>query len=306
MGAQPSLLMTRNLKLRFDGQNYEYIERIGYGVTSILLLFQQNETKAELAVKFMTTKLHPRKRNEFQIACLQCGIRSVLLHDGHVEVMEKMDGNLVQYLQNTPVLTTEMIAEILQGVRYQLTHINHGVYTDIKCTNVLFKIHPSLRLKVHVGEIDSIQHKNANIQHPSLLFQPLTGQNDLLVDYLVMKLYTDIKNTHALHHPTTLSASLLQKNVTACLDTKTWDTIRTQFQQTTKYNVLFVPGINKCNVKKRYSHYITKNRSSCPIQSHPYQNFVYYNLSRNTLKIIKHIQRTLHVQFRHGVIMTSP
>ena len=56
MGAQPSLHLTGNLKLRFNDRHYEYIEIIGYGATSVLLLFQENETKAELAVKFMAIK----------------------------------------------------------------------------------------------------------------------------------------------------------------------------------------------------------------------------------------------------------
>lgn len=69
-----------------------------------------------------------------KLVCDDCCVRSTLLHEGYVEIMEGMDGALKPYVREQDPGLGE-IAKILEMGHHQLACIDRsgGVYTDLKC-----------------------------------------------------------------------------------------------------------------------------------------------------------------------------
>jgi hypothetical protein len=112
-----------------------------------------------------------------------------------------MDGDLKQYLKTTKP-SIKAIAGILVVVRNQLQCIDRaaGIYTDIKCENVLYRKSGNV-LEVHLGDIDSIIKKPVNRPVPRSFSLPCDLEqrsfesrydDPSLVDYLTQLLFMEM------------------------------------------------------------------------------------------------------------------
>jgi hypothetical protein len=188
--------------LFFNGKTYKFKTKVGSGSNGAAYVFSvSDKPKDSVVVKLMNRKASAATRTSTGIVCRQCCVRSTLLHNGTVEVMDHMDGDLRHYLKTTKP-SIKAIAGILMVVRNQLECIDRaaGIYTDIKCENVLYRKSGNM-LEVHLGDIDSIIKKPVYRPVPRSFSLPCdleqrsfeSKYNDpSLVDYLTQLLFMDM------------------------------------------------------------------------------------------------------------------
>ena len=145
------------LKLRFGDNIYTFQKDIGHGAFGLIASFRNDENESnEIVVKIMANKVNMVETKSLNIVCNSCCVRSTMLHDGYIQVMDRMDGDLVNYITSHDELDSRMISGILQSIHHQLTCIDRlcGVYTDIKCANILYKEHHDEKLlEIHLGDM---------------------------------------------------------------------------------------------------------------------------------------------------------
>ena len=137
--------------------------------------------------------------------------------------MDWMDGDLCHYIRNhTTRLDSHLIAGIIQSIRHQLTCIDRvcGVYTDLKCTNVLYKLHPKEGLlEVHLGDFDSIRPKNR-----------ITNTKAVQFTYM---LHVSLKTPRKQHRVVRM---MCWWNIFSRCYTSTWKSYRRCWHQRIRYN----------------------------------------------------------------------
>jgi hypothetical protein len=331
------------LTLRFNDLFYTFKAELGHGMAGKLLLFTRDGNGDELVVKIMFQPADIEERQSLGVTCTKCCVRSTILHGGYVEVMDRMDGDLCHYIRNrTTGLDRRLIAGILQSIRHQLTCIDRvgGVYTDIKCANILYKLHPKESLlEVHLGDFDSIRSKNritnmTGVQFtyllPCLLNQaPKATQscpNDMLVEYLLTMLYIDMKILQAMLTPmyslqqnTMMNLYMLLTTYVypGCIQTPMWTYIITQLKATDEEyksifgNMVGYTASTECHHCIRLGVGSPSPNIRCPPKTftglclttkpaHP--NILYHGEVSNSLYRIERIQNEIKATFKRGTI----
>lgn len=195
---------TKSIKLHYDQQEYEYGGCVGKGQNGSVHSFVRNKDPYGIVAKVMAKRIDLGARDHTAV-CTSCCVRSTVLHGGHVEIMERMDGDLSAYMRDVNPALDE-IAQILAMVRDQLTCIDAqgSAYMDLKCDNVLYRLQNDV-LQIHLGDLDSLSQKplqngqfdssfNVHCSTNTTVHTvgSANGTNPLLVEDLMTLLYMDV------------------------------------------------------------------------------------------------------------------
>lgn len=303
---------THQMFLRYQNKTYVFDKTIGEGANGVVCTFSvpDDETKDTVVVKLMDVPAQADQRQKLQIVCNKCCVRSTLLHNGQVEVIDRMDGDLLGYIRETADITLKKIAGILSVVRNQLECIDLscGVYTDIKCENVLYR-HSNGLLEVHLGDIDSIVQKS-KLNPPKTYPLPcIWNQSDeksrceepAMVDHLTTILYMDMMLVYYEHRNEKKANDynrLLNKNIN-CKTPDAWKKVTEEIERMDEYNIVYrsidkqtkpkddicrhclqmtneYPNIVECLKSSRYK--------KCTVTAPIKDNYIFYKHTRNKLK----------------------
>ncbi len=193
-----------------------------------------------------TARSNSETSKHIGISCTTCCVNVTFIHDGQIQILEQMDGTLTEYIKkNRQTITVDQLMVILQCVRDQMECIlmNKGVYTDIKCDNVLYKTRadndPPV-LEIHLGDLDSIKKLSAMFTASrSYPFKcSVHNENDeKQLDYLTTILYIDMMSKWYWNDASSSSNiirkvhNLIPRSARECMGEILWTQIQTELQE---------------------------------------------------------------------------
>lgn len=324
--------------LKYNDIHYTYNNKLGVGANGIVFSFTNPTDQDGVVVKLMTSAVNINRRTSMQIVCNTCCVRSTVLHDGYVEVMDRMDGDLAEYIQKyNPGL--DEIAQILQMVRNQLACIDRacGAYTDIKCENVLYRLRDNV-LQVHLGDIDSIVEKPLT-SFPSSYPLPcsrkevmgVTCEDMDMVNYLTKLLYIDIMTKYSIKRGNKemllMLKGLFPDSAAICTTDAQWQVIEKTLSNTKAYQMVTsaqdddegTPSLfeqkypesdtyecRHCMSMDDLSLRTCPGSKTCTVRAASSSNYVYYRQPKNKLTRITKADNTYELKFQNvGVISIS-
>jgi len=311
------------IHLQYNGHSYRYKKQLGRGANAVVFGFtEQNNPDDLIVVKLMTTPVDMSRRDRMNIVCKKCCVRATLLHDGYVEILDRMDGDLGYYVRTYNPGLME-IARIMEIVRHQLSCMDRlsAIYTDIKCENILYKRVNSSVIQVHFGDIDSIVEKPVDqTQMPHSYALPCSlneadDDEDGLVNYLMKVFYIDIMIKHYQqnrnYHMSNVFRNLLAGK--KCTTPAEWRKIENTIEHTAEYkfiqNVIHIELEGSSENSLICRHCLDVNTFSietCP-ESQPCSrqnnkiNYLYYRTRNNKLTRITKVGSAYTIKFKKNV-----
>ena len=158
--------------LLFGGQDYKFKEILSSGAFGFVAAFN-SQGSADVVVKIMLEPQSAAKAKlgdkaiptlDRTLTCTTCFMRTVPIHGGMAQVMERMDGNLDEYIikmlrgrkpysdvDDTLVAIGMIVYDQLDTLR-----VRGHRYLDMKLENVLYKTMKNGTTQFHIGDLDSI------------------------------------------------------------------------------------------------------------------------------------------------------